>query len=94
MSNKPILAVFGATGAQGGGVVRAALADPKSPFTVRAIARNVQSDKVDVCDRIESCSQPAVRGSNRKITDVHRMRISNHVVIGRRISESIDHAND
>ena len=45
MSNKPILAVFGATGAQGGGVVRAALADQKSPFAVRAVTRNVQSDK-------------------------------------------------
>jgi len=43
--SKPILAVFGATGAQGGGVVRAALADPKSPFAVRAVTRNVQSDK-------------------------------------------------
>ena len=45
MSSKPILAVFGATGAQGGGVVRAALADPKSPFSIRAITRNVESDK-------------------------------------------------
>lgn len=41
---QPILAVFGATGAQGGGVVRAALADPARRFTVRALSRHPEAD--------------------------------------------------
>jgi uncharacterized protein YbjT (DUF2867 family) len=44
MSQK-IIAVFGATGAQGGGLVRAIVADPASGFVARAITRNVDSDK-------------------------------------------------
>jgi uncharacterized protein YbjT (DUF2867 family) len=40
-----VIAVVGATGAQGGGVVRAILADKDSGFTARAITRNVNSDK-------------------------------------------------
>lgn len=44
MSDKKIIAVVGATGAQGGGLVRAILADPNSPFTVRAITRDTNSD--------------------------------------------------
>jgi uncharacterized protein YbjT (DUF2867 family) len=36
---QPILAVLGATGAQGGGLVRAALADPQHRFRVRALTR-------------------------------------------------------
>ena len=32
-----IITVFGATGAQGGGLARALLADPASGFTVRAV---------------------------------------------------------
>jgi uncharacterized protein YbjT (DUF2867 family) len=40
-----IIAVVGATGAQGGGLVQAILADPKGGFKVRAITRNPNSDK-------------------------------------------------
>lgn len=45
MSSKKIIAVFGATGAQGGGIARAILDDPDSEFTVRAITRDVHSKK-------------------------------------------------
>jgi len=40
-----IIAVVGATGAQGSGLVRAILADPKGGFKVRALTRNPDSDK-------------------------------------------------
>ena len=43
--NKKIIAVIGATGAQGGGLVRAIAADPDGPFTARAITRDLNSDK-------------------------------------------------
>jgi uncharacterized protein YbjT (DUF2867 family) len=43
--SKKIIAVFGATGAQGGGLVRAVLNDKTSEFAVRAITRDVHSDK-------------------------------------------------
>jgi len=36
---RPVIAVIGATGAQGGGLVRAILADPERRFTARAITR-------------------------------------------------------
>lgn len=42
---KKTIAVVGATGAQGGGLVQAILSDPNSEFTVRAIARDANSDK-------------------------------------------------
>lgn len=42
---KKIITVFGATGAQGGGLVRAILADKNSDFSVRAVTRNAASDK-------------------------------------------------
>lgn len=43
--NRKIIAVVGATGAQGGGLVRAILADKGGPFVARAITRNPSSDK-------------------------------------------------
>jgi len=43
MANR-IITVFGATGAQGGGLARALLADPASRFTVRAVTRKPDSD--------------------------------------------------
>lgn len=45
MANKKIIAVVGATGAQGGGLVRAILADKGSSFEPRALTRNVNSEK-------------------------------------------------
>lgn len=40
-----IIAVTGATGAQGGGVIRAILAHPEGGFSARAITRNPDSDQ-------------------------------------------------
>jgi uncharacterized protein YbjT (DUF2867 family) len=45
MAEKKIIAVVGATGAQGGGLVRAIVSDPSSGFTARALTRKVDSDK-------------------------------------------------
>jgi len=45
MANKKILAVLGATGAQGGGLVRAILNDAGGGFAARALTRNADSEK-------------------------------------------------
>jgi uncharacterized protein YbjT (DUF2867 family) len=45
MTTSKRIAVFGATGAQGGGLARAILDDPEGGFSARAITRNVDSDK-------------------------------------------------
>jgi uncharacterized protein YbjT (DUF2867 family) len=44
MSTKKIITIFGATGAQGGGLARSILADRDGPFAVRAVTRDVNSD--------------------------------------------------
>ena len=44
MSTKKIITVFGATGAQGGGLVRSILEDRDGPFAVRAVTRDTSSD--------------------------------------------------
>ena len=45
MAEKKIIAVVGATGAQGGGLVRTILSDVSGDFAVRALTRNVSSDE-------------------------------------------------
>ena len=45
MSERKIIAVIGATGAQGGGLVHAILNDPQHEFAARAITRKPDSDK-------------------------------------------------
>jgi uncharacterized protein YbjT (DUF2867 family) len=45
MKEKQLIAVVGATGAQGGGLVRAVVNEPASGFAVRALTRDANSDK-------------------------------------------------
>jgi uncharacterized protein YbjT (DUF2867 family) len=45
MAEQRVVAVLGATGAQGGGLVRAICADPSGGFRARAITRDVNSEK-------------------------------------------------
>jgi uncharacterized protein YbjT (DUF2867 family) len=45
MAEKKIIAVVGATGAQGGGLARAILSDKSGRFTARALTRDTTSDK-------------------------------------------------
>ncbi|MEU4423807.1 NmrA/HSCARG family protein [Actinoplanes sp. NPDC024001] len=45
MSEKKVIAVVGATGAQGGGLVRAILADRDGDYAVRALTRDTTSEK-------------------------------------------------
>ena len=45
MANKKVIAVVGATGAQGGGLARAILADPNGGFACRAITRDPNKDQ-------------------------------------------------
>jgi uncharacterized protein YbjT (DUF2867 family) len=47
MPERKIIAVIGATGAQGGGLVRAILADRSGSFAVRAITRKPDSEKAE-----------------------------------------------
>ena len=52
MPSKKIITVFGATGAQGGGLVRAILEDKNSEFTARAVTRDINSDKAQELARL------------------------------------------
>jgi len=52
MENKKLITVFGATGAQGGGLVRAILADKTSEFAVRAVTRNANSEKAKALEQL------------------------------------------
>jgi uncharacterized protein YbjT (DUF2867 family) len=52
MKQRNIIAVVGATGAQGGGLVRSILRDGTNDFTARAITRNVNSDKAKELARL------------------------------------------
>ena len=52
MADKKTIAVVGATGAQGGGLVRAITSDPSGGFAARAITRDVNSDKAKALARL------------------------------------------
>ncbi len=52
MADRKVIAIVGATGAQGGGLVRAILNEPGSGFTARALTRDVSSDKAQGLSRL------------------------------------------
>ncbi len=52
MGDRKIIAVTGATGAQGGGLVRAIASDPSGRFAARAITRDVDSEKARALSRL------------------------------------------
>jgi uncharacterized protein YbjT (DUF2867 family) len=52
MAERKIIAVVGATGQQGSGLVKAILADPSGGFAARAITRNPNSDKAKELARL------------------------------------------
>jgi uncharacterized protein YbjT (DUF2867 family) len=52
MADSKVIAVMGATGAQGGGLVRAILADPEGGFSARAVTRNAGSDAAQELARL------------------------------------------
>ena len=52
MAEKKIIAVLGATGAQGGGLVRAIMSDESGGFTARALTRDVKSEKAEALAKL------------------------------------------
>jgi uncharacterized protein YbjT (DUF2867 family) len=52
MGDKKIIAVVGATGSQGGGLVRAIVNDPSGGFSARAITRDINSGKAKELDKM------------------------------------------
>lgn len=58
---KKIITIFGATGAQGGGLARAILNDPGSEFAVRAVTRDRESPKA---------AELAAKGAEVVVADV------------------------
>ncbi len=69
MPAKKIITVFGATGAQGGGLVRAIASDPNSEFAVRAVTREPNSDKAKV---LTALGAEVVYGDLADAASVHK----------------------
>jgi uncharacterized protein YbjT (DUF2867 family) len=73
MSQKKIIVVFGATGAQGGGLARAILNDSNSEFSVRAVTRDTNSEKA---------KELAAMGAEVVAGDVDDMQSMKRVLVG------------
>jgi uncharacterized protein YbjT (DUF2867 family) len=70
MPAKKIITVFGATGAQGGGLVRAVATDPNSEFAVRAVTREPNSDKAKA---LAALGAEVVEGNVDDAASVHKV---------------------
>ncbi|MFL5502879.1 MAG: NmrA/HSCARG family protein [Gemmatimonadaceae bacterium] len=74
-TDKKIIAVIGATGAQGGGLVRAILDDKGGQFAARAITRNPNSDKAkalaDAGAEVVAADTDDVKSLKKAFTDAY-----------------------
>ena len=85
MADRKIIAVVGATGAQGGGLVRAILDDPNGGFAVRAITRNPDSDAARALARAGRRSRRRRRrrrGEPRPCARRRARRLLRHLLLG------------
>jgi uncharacterized protein YbjT (DUF2867 family) len=71
--DKKIIAVVGATGAQGGGLARAILSDPAGGFAARALTRKPESDKAKAL---------AARGAEVVAADLNDVESLKHAFAG------------
>jgi uncharacterized protein YbjT (DUF2867 family) len=79
MNESQLIAVLGATGAQGGGLVRAILADPARTFAVRAISRRVDSPGARA---LASLGAEVVQGDLDDLPSLKRAFAGAHGVFG------------
>jgi len=76
MADKKIIAVVGATGTQGGALVRAILSEPYGPFAVRALTRDVNSEKAQELKKLGAEVVAA------DIDNVNTLKLAFHGVYG------------
>lgn len=76
MADKKIIAVVGATGTQGGALVRAILSEPHGPFAVRALTRDVNSEKAQELKKLGAEVVAA------DIDNVNNLKLAFHGVYG------------
>jgi uncharacterized protein YbjT (DUF2867 family) len=79
MADKKIIAVTGSTGSQGGGLVRAILADPSGGFAVRAITRDPNSDKAKA---LAAAGAEVVQGDLDNVESLKKAFAGAHGVYG------------
>ena len=74
MADRKIIAVVGATGAQGGGLARAILADPGGGFAARALTRKPDSDEARRSSRARGAEVVACDTRRRRSPSGRRSR--------------------
>src|SRR5262245_58511888 len=79
MADKKIIAIVGSTGAQGGGLARAILADPNGGFAVRAITRDPNKDKANA---LKSAGAEVVSADLDNVESLTKAFAGTHGVFG------------
>jgi uncharacterized protein YbjT (DUF2867 family) len=79
MADKKVIAVVGSTGSQGGGLVRAILADPQGGFAARAITRDPGKEKAQ---QLKSAGAEVVKGDLDDVESLKKAFAGAHAVFG------------